>query len=36
MNRMGAGILLNPRGQALVDETYRMLGYRTNAPGVWA
>ncbi len=35
MNRMGAGILLNPRGQALVDETYRMLGYRTNAPGVW-
>ena len=35
MNRMGAGILLNPRGQALVDEAYRMLGYRSNAPGVW-
>ena len=35
MNRMGAGILLNSRGQALVDATYRCLGYRTNAPGVW-
>ncbi len=35
MNRMGAGILLNSRGQSLVDATYRSLGYRTNAPGVW-
>jgi CubicO group peptidase (beta-lactamase class C family) len=35
MNRMGAGILLNERGQALVDATYRVLGYRTDAPGVW-
>jgi CubicO group peptidase (beta-lactamase class C family) len=35
MNRMGAGILLNPRGQSLVDATYRCLGFRTNAPGVW-
>ncbi len=35
MNRMGAGILLNQRGQTLVDETYRCLGYRTDAPGFW-
>jgi CubicO group peptidase (beta-lactamase class C family) len=35
MNRMGAGILLNERGQALVDATYRALGYRTDAPGAW-
>jgi len=35
MNRMGAGLLLNPRGQALVDAAYRSLGYRTNAGGVW-
>ncbi len=26
MNKMGAGILLNPRGQLLVDATYRALG----------
>ena len=35
MNRMGRGILLNERGQGLVDATYRSLGYRTDAPGVW-
>jgi hypothetical protein len=35
MNKMGAGILLNERGQSLVDETYRCLGYRTNEPGYW-
>ena len=35
MNRHGEGILLNERGQQLVDATYRALGYRTNAPGVW-
>lgn len=35
MNRMGAGILLNERGQSLIDETYRCLGYTTNEPGYW-
>ena len=35
MNRQGEGILLNERGQSLVDAAYRSLGYRTNAPGVW-
>ncbi|MEE4360668.1 MAG: serine hydrolase domain-containing protein [Pseudomonadales bacterium] len=35
MNRMGAGLLLNDRGQGLVDAAYRCIGYRTNAPGVW-
>lgn len=36
MNRMGSGILLNDRGQALVDAAYRALGYRSNQSGVWA
>jgi CubicO group peptidase (beta-lactamase class C family) len=35
MNRMGQGILLNERGQSLVDAAYRTLGYATNEPGVW-
>lgn len=35
MNRMGKGILLNERGQSLVDATYRALGYASNDPGVW-
>lgn len=35
MNQMGQGILLNDRGQSLVDAAYRALGYRTNAGGVW-
>ena len=35
MNRMGPGILLNDRGQGLVDAAYRGLGYRTNAGGTW-
>jgi CubicO group peptidase (beta-lactamase class C family) len=35
MNQMGLGLLLNPRGQSLVDATYQALGYRTNAGGVW-
>ena len=37
MNRMGLGILLNDRGQSLIDAAYRALGYRTNAggPGRW-
>ena len=34
-NRQGEGILLNERGQSLVDAVYRSLGYRTNAAGVW-
>ena len=35
MNRMGLGILLNDRGQSLVDATYRAIGYRTSAGGAW-
>jgi CubicO group peptidase (beta-lactamase class C family) len=35
MNRMGPGLLLNDRGQALVDATYLALGYRTKEGGVW-
>ena len=35
MNQMGASILLNPRGQSLVDATYRALGYRDDLSGVW-
>jgi CubicO group peptidase (beta-lactamase class C family) len=35
MNRLGAGILLNARGQSLVDATYRTLGYRSDSPGCW-
>ena len=36
MNRQGAGLLLNARGQRLIDATYRALGHRTSAPGFWA
>ena len=35
MNRMGAGILLNKRGQTLVDAVYKSLGWRSNATGAW-
>lgn len=35
MNRMGAGILLNERGQGVVDAAYRAMGYQTSAPGAW-
>lgn len=35
MNRMGTGVLLNSRGQLLIDAVYRALGYRTNQGGVW-
>jgi CubicO group peptidase (beta-lactamase class C family) len=35
MNKMGLGILMNDRGQSLVDTAYRTLGYSTNEPGVW-
>jgi len=34
MNRMGEGLLLNSRGQALVDAVYGCLGYRS-AAGAW-
>jgi CubicO group peptidase (beta-lactamase class C family) len=36
MNRMGPGMLLNERGQGLVDAVYRSLGYRSDASGVWS
>lgn len=35
MNKMGPGLLLNERGQNVVDATYRALGYRDNKPGFW-
>ncbi|MEH6409252.1 MAG: esterase, partial [Hyphomonas sp.] len=35
MNQMGGGLLLNDRGQPLIDAAYRAMGYRTNAPGAW-
>ena len=35
MSQMGSGVLLNERGQRLVDAAYRALGYRTDAPGAW-
>ncbi|MEZ4310155.1 MAG: hypothetical protein R3F14_19105 [Polyangiaceae bacterium] len=35
MNRMGPGVLLNPRGQSLIDAVYKSLGYTSNAGGVW-
>ncbi len=35
MNRMGAGILLNERGQSLVDAAYRAAGLSGNSSGAW-
>lgn len=35
MNQMGLGLLLNDRGQSLIDAAYKALGYRSNASGVW-
>jgi CubicO group peptidase (beta-lactamase class C family) len=35
MNKMGQGVLLNERGQSLVDAAYHSLGYRSNASGRW-
>ena len=35
MNQMGHGILLNQRGQTLVDATYRAMGYTDNSAGCW-
>jgi CubicO group peptidase (beta-lactamase class C family) len=35
MNKQGRGVLLNERGQSLVDATYRALGCRTDRYGFW-
>ena len=35
MNGMGLGLLMNERGQALIDAVSRALGYRSNASGAW-
>lgn len=35
MNKQGAGLGINPRGQALVDATYRSLGYDQLGGGIW-
>lgn len=35
MNRMGAGILVGPRGQSLIDAAYRALGLTSDASGAW-
>jgi len=36
MNKMGTGLMINERGQSLVDATYRSLGYSSNENGAWA
>jgi CubicO group peptidase (beta-lactamase class C family) len=36
MTQMGAGLLLNERGQSLVDAAYKSLDYRSNASGSWS
>jgi CubicO group peptidase (beta-lactamase class C family) len=33
MNRMGGGVGMEDRGQALVDAVYRVLGYRRGRRG---
>jgi len=35
MSQMGTGLMLNERGQSVVDAVYKSLGYRTNTPGFW-
>jgi CubicO group peptidase (beta-lactamase class C family) len=35
MNRMGPGLLMNQRGQSLVDAAYLSLGYKDKDGGVW-
>jgi CubicO group peptidase (beta-lactamase class C family) len=35
MNKMGSGLMLNDRGQLLVDAAYRCLGYRSDESGCW-
>ena len=36
MNKQGRGVLLNERGQRLVDAVYRALGCTSDAHGRWA
>jgi CubicO group peptidase (beta-lactamase class C family) len=36
MNKHGAGVGLNDRGQSLIDTAYRSLGFTTDAYGSWA
>ena len=36
MNKMGPGLLMNGRGQPLVDAAYLSLGYRNKDGGVWS
>ena len=36
MNRHGGGMLLNTRGQSLVDTLYQTLGYSDKSAGYWA
>jgi CubicO group peptidase (beta-lactamase class C family) len=35
MNKQGRGVLLNERGQRVVDAVYRSLGCRSDRAGVW-
>jgi CubicO group peptidase (beta-lactamase class C family) len=35
MNKMGPGLLMNSRGQQLVDAAYLSLGYKNKDGGVW-
>jgi CubicO group peptidase (beta-lactamase class C family) len=35
MNQMGPGLLMNERGQALVDAAYLSLGHKSKDGGVW-
>jgi CubicO group peptidase (beta-lactamase class C family) len=35
MNQMGQGLLVNDRGQSVIDAAYRALGYTSCAPGAW-
>ena len=35
MNRMGPGLLMNGRGQSLVDAAYLSLGYKSKDGGIW-
>ena len=35
MNRMGPGLLMNDRGQPLIDAAYLSLGYKNKDGGVW-
>jgi CubicO group peptidase (beta-lactamase class C family) len=36
MNKHGAGLGLNARGQSLIDAVYKSLGYKSDASGSWA